>query len=542
MTFRSLTFVVCLCVCAAVSQAEDRFFADYYYVAPPPPETVKAAQSSQRYALPEHTVQQYLAESMPSLVLEEFAEGDAVTKALVNDAPAHQAAFGVDVGLDQDGLFGLPVVQADGAHVFLASIVSVDAYATRLRVDLSAFGAGDSLYVLDAEGRAAYGPYTGKDAAAKDAWLPTILGDTVVLALQTPQPTCPAFRLESVSHFFKSIFGSGGGDILSCNIPISAETNPDAAAVASGMGILIIPFDSGQAFCSGALINTSSPASLPPEPYLFSAWHCFGEGVNYAGMEVFWDYRSESDDPNALPRNLGAELIAYNETLDAALVKLSGPVSVGPFGRAWVGWDTLRPDTGRLVQTMHYPRAFSMKTSRGSVTQASYQVCFDMGCTSSYEEQIEVLWSDGVTEQGSSGSPLLNRDERYRIIGSLSNGPSHSCTNPENNYDHYSSFSLFFPQVKCYLVPGQECGEPYERNGGGGCIISRLFGLQSGTLTNLRQFRDGVLAKSALGRQLIEDYYGLNSELEQWFEKDWCAKTAFRGALFAGSAVGAMVK
>lgn len=541
MTFRVLILGLLTCCYAVVCLGQERFYADYYYVAPPA-ESAKAAVSSRPFALPEQKVKEYLAQPMPSLVLEEFSDGTKGLKAMTSEAPAHQVAFGLDIDMDQDSLFGLPVLGENSVYVFLASIVSVDAYATRLRVDVSGLGAGEALYVLDAEGRAAFGPYTAAEGDEKGLWLPTTLGDTVVLALLTAGQQCPEFHVESVSHFFKSIFSSGGGEPLACNIPIAEETNVDAAAVASGVGILIIPYGSGQAFCSGALITTQAPASLPPEPYLFSAWHCFGEEVDYSGMEVFWDYRSESDDPNALARNYGAELIDYNETLDAALIKLNGPVTVGPYGRAWVGWDTQRPVQGTLVQAIHHPRAFSMKTSRGAVTQESYEVCFDVSCSASYEEQIEVLWSEGVTEQGSSGSPLLNRDERYRIIGSLSNGPSHSCTNRENNYDHYSSFSLFFPQVKCYLVPGQECGEPFEPTNNGGCIISRLFGLQSGTLTNLRRFRDNVLSKSTFGRQLITDYYDLGPELEQWFEKDWCAKTAFRGALFVGSAVGALVK
>lgn len=541
MAFRVVSLALVFSCFALISHGQERFFADYYYVAPPS-ESAKAASADRTFALSEDVVKQYLAEPMSSVVLDEFSEQGGGVKALASDAPAHQVAFGLDIGMDQESLFGLPVMVQGDVHVFLSSIVSLDAYATRLRVDLSGLQQGEALYVLDAQGRAAFGPYTASQAEGKGFWLPTTLGDTVILALHGTGPVCPQVRVESVSHFFKSIFSSGGGEALSCNIPIGEETNPDAAAVASGIGILIIPYGSGQAFCSGALITTQAPGSLPPEPYLFSAWHCFGDGVDYSGMEVFWDYRSESDDPNGLPRSYGAQLIDYNDTLDAALLKLNGPVTVGPYGRAWVGWDTQRPVQGSRVQTIHHPRAFSMKTSRGSVTQESYQVCFDVSCSASYEEQIEVLWSEGVTEQGSSGSPLLNRDEQYRIIGSLSNGPSHSCTNRENNYDHYSSFSLFFPQVKCYLVPGQTCEEPYEPTNDGGCIISRLFGLQSSTLSNLRQFRDEVLAKSAFGRQLIKDYYDLGPELEQWFEKDWCAKTAFRGALFVGSAVGACVQ
>lgn len=522
----------------------ERYFADYYYVPPPAAKASSRTGSvpSNNDVLPAPVVRSWLETSMPALVLEDFRGDVPATKALAEEVPAHQVAFGRELALSAEYVFGGPVPVEAGGYVFLGAVTSVDARALRLRVALEDLAGDEALYVLDAEGKAAFGAYTADQTGPNGVWLPTTLGDTVVLALCSPRPDCPKIRLETVSHFFKSIFVPGADAPLACHIPIGEETQPDAAAVASGVGMLIIPYGSGQAFCSGALLTTQSPASLPPEPYFFSAWHCFDTAVDFAGVEVFWDYRSETDDPNLLVRNQGSELVGYNETLDAALIKLTDPVDVGPFGRAWLGWDTQRPEADELVQTIHYPRAYSMKTSRGSVTKGAADICLNSTCTAVYEEQIEALWSEGVTEQGSSGSPLLNRDLNYRVIGSLSNGPAHSCTNTSGNYDHYSSFSLFFEQVKCHLVSGLECGTPYEPKHEDVCLICRIFGKEAVEVENLRRFRDRVLSTSDWGKSLIREYYALGPELGDWLERDPMAKAAFKGVAFLGSAWGASLK
>ena len=74
MTFRIVILGLLTCCYSVVCHGQERFYADYYYVAPPA-ESAKSAASARRFALPEQTVQEYLAQPMPSFVLEEFADG-----------------------------------------------------------------------------------------------------------------------------------------------------------------------------------------------------------------------------------------------------------------------------------------------------------------------------------------------------------------------------------------------------------------------------------------------------------------------------------
>lgn len=515
----------------------ERFFAEYLYIPP----AKDAVLRDSTHALPESTVRDVLAHPIPATILNEFNQKSTSVTAFLESAPSHQAALDFYIDSDSTACFSDAFPGKDGNYLFVAAITSKDAFALRLLVDLSGLQPGEALYVLDADGRASFGPFTTQQADPEGTWLPTTLGDTAVLVLTAARPLCPYVRLENVSHFYKSIFNPGTDPPLVCNVPIADETNPDAQALAAGIGILIIPYNTGQAFCTGALLRSLASSASPPEPYLISAWHCFKESTNYSGMEVFWDYRSEEDDPNTLDRNQGAELLAYNASLDAVLLKLNEPVAVGPFGRAWLGWDSLGPDTGDFVQTIHYPRAHSLRTSRGDVTNAVTRVCLNLMCSLAYERQIEVLWEEGVTEPGSSGSPLLNRGRNFRLMGMLSNGPAHSCRTTSGNYDNYGSFSQFFPQVKCHLLHGQSCTEPFMPRTQQ-CFIARLFGFKEETNNHLRRFRDTVLASSPLGKQLIEDYYALSPLMESWLDSDTLARTAFKGLLQGAAAWGAAVE
>ena len=47
-------------------------------------------------------------------------------------------------------------------------------------------------------------------------------------------------------------------------------------------------------------------------------------------------------------------------------------------------------------------------------------------------------------------------------MGTLSNGPTHSCTNTINNKDRYASFRDFFPQVEEFLTDGGGTGPSIE--------------------------------------------------------------------------------
>lgn len=68
---------------------------------------------------------------------------------------------------------------------------------------------------------------------------------------------------------------------------------------------------------------------------------------------------------------------------------------------------------------------------------------------------------------------------------------------------------------------------------GGTCAAAAVLGADDAQLDTLRAFRDGVLAKSPVGQQLIKIYYAKSGALIAAFEKNPALKNYAKAALQA---------
>lgn len=528
-----------------LSARSDRVFTDHFYL---PPVSTEDSNAEQKSVSRRFTADMYLEERHPIFILEDFTDDNPYVEQLKIEAPPHQIAFGKSLTIYSNELFSGPFNTADRiGNVFLGSISSEDARAIRLKVNLKYLRQDEELYVIDGRGRAIFGPFNATKQADEDGfWLPTIFCDTVQLVLYSPRNVCPILEISTLSHFFKSIFFEEPIEILPCHLSIEKETNPDALIVAAGVGIIIVPFgDGSQGFCTGSLINSIDSGEIPPPPFFLSAGHCFGGLTHYAGIEVYWDYRSETVDRYSLERNSGATLIVKSNRYDAALIKLVDSVKAGPYGRTWIGWDTVSPVKDDRVMSFHHPKASSMKISRGIITNPEVDACLTIPCIFRFEKQIEILLQEGISEPGSSGSPLLLTEQNYRIIGMLSNGLLVTCDDTTGKLENYASFANFFTMAKYYLMPYTTFVEPvepeyeetYTRKK---CFLSRVFGLETYEIEHIYSLRDNVLSQTSLGKQLIQDYYALCPILEQWLKNDSAARVVTKGLIYVSTIMGSL--
>jgi lysyl endopeptidase len=116
----------------------------------------------------------------------------------------------------------------------------------------------------------------------------------------------------------------------------------------------------------------------------------------------------------------------------------------------YAGWDANVLSTGSSVITLHHPNGDLKKVSQGSVR--SYQILADVGRGGG--SFIEVLWSSGTTERGSSGAGLYTAQTtpsgtQYVLRGGLWGGTA-LCTNPTGT-DNFSRFDTVYPNVSQYL-------------------------------------------------------------------------------------------
>jgi len=513
----------------ASAQAQGAPFADAAYA---PPSAAKSAPQP----MPLADLEQCLMWREKLHVFRDFEGGNKALKALYPQVKGEPLKGGeiVEVDLSGAGLLGAPVAEVGGVTVYAASVISVDAEGVKLRFDVSGLQPGEEVWVIDPVTATPFGPYMCTTGESAETWAATVFGDETVVLVKTPYEDAPQLRVTAYSHLFLSF--KEVLTRLSCHLDISCETDPATVAAASGVGILSYPVGDHFNFCSGTLINNAMTPAPEFEPFFTTANHCICSQDIVEKTEVIWDYRSdtcgaEGPDRNSLPlRSYGVKLLATDALLDATLIEL-GQVPVGPYGRIYLGWDSRQLVPGESVKAIHHPNASHMRISKGTVRAVNDD-------QNGRQDQTLVHWDLGVTEGGSSGSCLLldNEAENNRIVGMLSQGPEHSCTNTTNNLDWFASFHHFFPQIQQYIEanpPSTDRGADDCRDvNNGGCPLSVTYAGAPAMLQGLRAVRDKLLAPTAAGSRAIRAYYKAAPGLTPVVAKS----PAARGALIAATA------
>ena len=209
--------------------------------------------------------------------------------------------------------------------------------------------------------------------------------------------------------------------------------------------------------CSSSVINNTSQDC---SPYILTAWHCDEQTANQNlnGYTWYWNYQKSSCQSNANSSNPSkGNQTMINGTVKASsgsgtlnnppsanqvagsdftLIELNTNIPI-TYNAYFAGWD--RSNT--LVSSgvgIHHPNGSAKKIStfNSNLTSTNYN-------GGAFNAHWEVYWDattngHGVTEGGSSGSPIFNQDKR--IVGQLSGGSS-ICSNPSGFNDEYGKFS-----------------------------------------------------------------------------------------------------
>jgi hypothetical protein len=203
-------------------------------------------------------------------------------------------------------------------------------------------------------------------------------------------------------------------------------------------GVALIDFlDNGEFVCTGCLLSnglTNAPAN-----FFLTAHHCITSQKVATTMEAFWFYQTSTC--NGVPPDLttvpmtppGATLLATSTRSDFSFLLLNNNP---PNGVEFLGWTTALPTDTETVSVIHHPMGDYKRISFGHVTGVNPGFWF-------------VQWSVGVTEEGSSGSPLLNAN--HEVIGQLFGGTS-SCVNP-TGVDQFGRFDVTYKTIQRWLNP-----------------------------------------------------------------------------------------
>ena len=228
------------------------------------------------------------------------------------------------------------------------------------------------------------------------------------------------FGLDSYKIYDNDFERSG-----SCNINVACESEWKCQKES------VCKIITGTGRCSGALMNTDC---CDLEPYILTANHCLGTPTSNPNT---WNFRFNYQSPQCSPNteNSPAEWITFfgatmksswdfNSGTDFLLLELNSEISQRD-NVSFAGWDRTNSTT---------PNSFGIHHPLGDVKK----ICYDTDPSTFVGDYHRVVWNNGTTEPGSSGSPLFNNNAK--IIGQLQGGTA-SCTN-QNSPDRYGRLDV----------------------------------------------------------------------------------------------------
>ncbi|WP_200154654.1 trypsin-like peptidase domain-containing protein [Chromatium okenii] len=295
-------------------------------------------------------------------------------------------------------------------------------------------------------------------SAGQTYWSPMITGESATILIYLPSDndnTDLQLEIPSLSHFFQDPLSARTAGFCQLDVKCYANWNDASSGVAK-----MVYTDGGYSYrCTGSLINDSDTATSVP--YFLTANHCISTQTAASTLETHWFYQSafcnsSLRDSRYTKLTGGAKLLYASANTDTSFLHLN---KQPPSGVVYLGWTTATPLLNDVVTGIHHPDGDLKKISFGQLD--AYQNCYaddddddTFYChpaSSSSGNYIDVDWSQGVTENGSSGSALFN--DAQQIIGTLWGG-NDSCYD-EDGVSTYGRFEIAYnTKLKQWLGAG----------------------------------------------------------------------------------------
>jgi hypothetical protein len=413
------------------------------------------------------------ANILPSFDLHSIKEEDKINDYLFDKPWRFGYMHSVDYGFE-DGQWD---ILDNGDRIWRILISSNGALSLNFIFDNLFIPKGGSLYLYSDDHSDLLGAYTSdqnQDGGVLGTWL--VKGDSVWIEYHEPL----SVQGQGTLHIAKATHGyrnadtfnqaKGLNDSGNCNLDVDCFIGEDWEELKEhnkrSAGILL---SGGSGFCSGALINNTQNDGTP---YFLTANHCYSNPSSWA-FRFGWispnTVCATTENSSSGPTNMtisGATLRSRDAGSDFALVEINSEIP-DEWNRVFAGWD--KTDNFPEFQIgIHHPSGDVMKVCRDD-DPATKEV---NGGAQTWEIVGGLYggWEIGVTEPGSSGSPLF--DQEGRIIGQLFGGGA-ACagTNDNGAFDYYGRVGVSWEgggtsstRLRDWLDPqnsGRDTMDPY---------------------------------------------------------------------------------
>ena len=308
----------------------------------------------------------------------------------------------------------------NGDRIWQLVVVCKNALTINLTFSQTVIPTGNELYVYNPSKDFILGKFTASHLYNGELGTELVPGEITIVEYFVPKGSSIGnVNICTVTHgyrtpdeFLLKAFGGSGA----CNVNVNC---PEGAAWTQQRNSVVMLVSGSNGFCTGALINNTLNDG---KPYVLTANHCYSNPATWI-FRFQWESTS-CINPSTSPtfQSLsGAVLRAQGTPSDFCLVEITGglvngtvPAAYTPYFSGWDNTETISPS----AVCIHHPSGDIKKIA----IENNALISTSFGGSPSNSHWGVLSWDLGVTEPGSSGSPLFNQNRR--IIGQLHGGAS----------------------------------------------------------------------------------------------------------------------
>ena len=370
-----------------------------------------------------------------------------------------------------------------GNRIWRTEIVASGALTINVTMEDVYFPEGAYLYLYDVAKTHTVGAYTSRNnSPSGELGTDLVYGDHIVVEYFEPAAVRGQgkFTINGVTHGYRSLnivqkslakALNSSGD---CNIDARCPLDPYVGSLSAwddqirSVAMIVV---NGSGICTGALINNSCNDGTP---YFLTANHCLSGGTGNWLFRFNWDV--PEGDPGMSCATTASTPTSFNNasnydqtTVNGATVLVSGTgadhallmldnltvADATNWGLFYAGWNN--DDTESAVTEVtgiHHASGDIKKICRAYENGVSNNI--HHATASGAAVWYMNGWDNGVTEPGSSGSPLF--DQNGRIIGQLFGGSAACQGTSTQGFDYFGRLGVSWGLgVGTYLDPAS-CG------------------------------------------------------------------------------------